>query len=104
MQFENYVFWCYIILLFIGGLIGFFKAKSRVSLITAAIAAAVLILTRLPGVFQPSFGHTLASVIMVVLLIVFALRLSKTKRFMPSGFMMLLTFVVLVLLNFRRNW
>ncbi|HEV2320179.1 MAG TPA: TMEM14 family protein [Verrucomicrobiae bacterium] len=91
-------------MLFIGGLIGFFKAKSRVSLITAAIAAAVLILTRLPGVFQPSFGHTLASVIMVVLLIVFALRLSKTKRFMPSGFMMLLTFVVLVLLNFRRNW
>jgi uncharacterized membrane protein (UPF0136 family) len=104
MQFENIVFWGYIILLLIGGLIGFFKAKSKVSLITSAIAAALLILTRLPGVFQPSFGGTLASVIMAVLLVVFALRLTKSKKFMPSGFMLLLTLVVLVLLNFRRNW
>ena len=102
MQFENVVFWSYIVLLLIGGLIGFFKANSNVSLITSAVAAALLILARLPGVFQPSFGRTLASVIMVVLLVVFAWRLAKTKKFMPSGLMLVLTLVVVVLLNFRK--
>jgi uncharacterized membrane protein (UPF0136 family) len=100
-QFENYVFWSYVVLLLIGGLIGFFTAGSKVSLITSAVAAALLILTRLHGVFQPSFGRTLASIIMVVLLVAFAFRLSKSKKFIPSGLMLLLTLVVLVLLNFR---
>lgn len=103
MQFENIVFWGYIILLLVGGLIGFFTAGSKVSLMTSAVAAALLILTRLPGVFQPSFGRTLADVIMVGLLVVFAWRLSKTKKFIPSGLMMVLTLVVLVLLNYRRT-
>jgi uncharacterized membrane protein (UPF0136 family) len=104
MQFENIVFWSYVVLLLVGGLIGLFKANSKVSLMTSAVAAALLILTRLPGVFQPAFGHTLADVIMAVLLVVFAWRLSKTKKLMPNGFMMILTIAVLVLLNFRRNW
>jgi uncharacterized membrane protein (UPF0136 family) len=100
-QFENIVFWSYVVLLLIGGLIGFFTAGSKVSLITSAVAAALLILTRLRGVFEPSFGRTLASVIMVVLLVVFAFRLTKSKKFIPSGLMLVLTLVVLVLLNFR---
>jgi|HubBroStandDraft_5_1064220.scaffolds.fasta_scaffold225885_2 uncharacterized membrane protein (UPF0136 family) len=104
MQFENIVFWSYVILLLIGGLIGFFSAGSKVSLMTSAVAAALLILTRLPGVFQPSFGRTLADVIMALLLVVFAWRLTKNKKFIPSGLMMILTVVVLVLLNFRKTW
>ena len=104
MQFENIIFWTYDILLLIGGLFGFFKAGSKASLLTSAVAAALLILTRLPGVFQPSFGRGLSNVIMAVLIIVFAWRLTKTKKFMPSGFMMILTVVVLFLLNFRKTW
>jgi uncharacterized membrane protein (UPF0136 family) len=103
MQFdENIVFWSYVVLLLIGGLFGFFKANSKVSLMTSAVAAALLILTRLPGVFQPSFGRTLSDIIMAALLVVFAWRLSKTKKFMPNGLMLILTIAVLVLLNFRR--
>ncbi|HEX3625531.1 MAG TPA: TMEM14 family protein [Verrucomicrobiae bacterium] len=102
MQFENYVFWGYVVLLLLGGLIGFFTANSKVSLMTSAVAAALLILTRLPGVFQPSFGHALSDVIMAALLVVFAWRLTKTKKFMPNGVMLILTIAVLVLLNFRR--
>lgn len=104
MQFENVIFWCYIVLLLIGGLIGFLKAGSKISLITSAVAAALLVLTRLHGVFDYNFGRNLANVIMAVLLIVFAIRLAKTKKFMPSGFMLVLTAVVLALLNIRRNW
>lgn len=103
MQFENLVFWCYIFLLLLGGLIGFFKAHSRISLTTSAVAAALLILTRI-GIFEPSFGRKMADVIMLVLLLVFAVRLTKTKKFMPSGLMLVLTVVVLALLNFRQSW
>lgn len=104
MQFENIVFWSYIILLLVGGLIGFLKAGSKISLITSAVAAALLVLTRLHGVIDPNFGRNLANVIMAVLLIVFAIRLTKNRKFMPSGFMLILTVVVLAMLNIHRNW
>jgi uncharacterized membrane protein (UPF0136 family) len=35
---------------------------------------------------------------MVALLVVFAIRLSKTKKFMPSGLMLVITLLALVLL------
>jgi len=104
MQFEKIVFWSYIVLLLIGGLIGFFSARSKVSLMTSAVAAALLILTRLPGVFQPGFGRGLANVIMAVLIIVFAWRLTQTKKFMPNGLMLILTVVVLLLLDFPKTF
>jgi uncharacterized membrane protein (UPF0136 family) len=104
MQFENTVFWIYVILLLIGGLIGFFSAGSKISLITSAVAAALLILTRVSGIFAPSFGRNLANVIMAALLVVFAIRLAKTKKFIPSGLMLLLTALVLALLNFGKHW
>ena len=104
MQFDNMVFWSYIVLLLVGGLIGFFKAGSKVSLVTSAIAAALLVLTRVHGIFQPSFGRSLADIIMAVLLVVFAIRLAKTKKFIPSGLMLVFTAIVLALLNFRSTW
>ena len=44
-NFANTVLWVYIVLLLVGGLIGFFKAKSKVSLISSSVFAAVLVLT-----------------------------------------------------------
>jgi uncharacterized membrane protein (UPF0136 family) len=100
MQFENLVFWIYVVLLLVGGLIGFFKAKSKVSLITSAVAAALLVLTR-AGIFEPTIARSLANVVMALLLIVFAIRLAKTKKFMPSGLMLVLTILALALRNLR---
>ena len=100
-NFATEVLWIYIVLLLVGGLIGFFKAKSKVSLITSAVFAALLILTTLRGVFQPGFALGLANVILVVLLLVFAVRLARTKKFMPSGLILAATVVVLALLNLK---
>jgi uncharacterized membrane protein (UPF0136 family) len=99
---PNTVLWCYIVLLLVGGLIGFFKAGSKVSLITSAVSAALLVLTTLRQVFQPGFRHTAAEVIMAALLVVFAIRLGKTKKFMPSGFMLAATVLALALFHFTR--
>ena len=100
-DFDVQVLSVYIVLLLVGGLIGFFKAKSKVSLITSAVFAAILILTTLRNVFKPAFALTLADVTLVVLLVVFAVRLAKTKKFMPSGLILIATVVVLAVLNVR---
>jgi uncharacterized membrane protein (UPF0136 family) len=91
------VLWIYIVLLLVGGLIGFLKAGSKVSLITSAVSAAVLIVTAIPGLFTPSLARALADIIMAALLVVFAIRLGKTRKFMPSGLMLVITVLALAL-------
>jgi uncharacterized membrane protein (UPF0136 family) len=93
----NTVLWIYIVLLLAGGLVGFFKAGSRVSLITSAVAAAVLVVTEIPGLLAPGAARGIADAVMAVLLIVFAIRLAKKRKFMPSGLMFVITGVALVL-------
>lgn len=100
-DFDVKVLWVYIVLLLVGGLIGFLKAKSKVSLVSSAVFAALLILTTLRGVFQPGFAMTLANLTLIVLLLVFAMRLAKTRKFMPSGLILAATVVVLAMLNLK---
>jgi len=89
---TNKVLWIYIVLLVIGGLIGFLKGKSKVSLIMSVCFAAALSLCAVGVLFRP-----MADILLVALMIVFAMRLAKTKKFMPSGMMLVLTLVALVL-------
>ena len=102
-QFENIVFWSYIVLLLAGGLIGFYKGRSKISLITASVAAAVLVVTRVPGLFDRTLARDLDTIIMAALLVVFAIRLTKTKKFVPSGLLLVLTAVVLALMNIKHG-
>ena len=67
------------------------------SLITSAISAAALVLTAIPGLLGPTLARGMADAIMAALLIVFAIRLSKTKKFMPSGLMLAITIAALAL-------
>ncbi len=87
------VLWIYIILLVIGGLIGFLKAKSQVSLIMSVVFAALLSLCAARIIFQPY----VADILLAALLVVFAMRLVKTKKFMPAGLMLVLTIGALAL-------
>ena len=101
MTFSLKILWVYIVLLVIGGLIGFFKGKSPVSLILSATFAAALILCAVPNVFDANFRKNLANILMAALLVVFAIRLAKTKKFMPAGLMLIATLVALALRNLR---
>jgi uncharacterized membrane protein (UPF0136 family) len=100
-DFNLKVLWAYIALLLLGGLIGFLKAKSKVSLISSTVFAAVLIATTLPGILEPHMGMMVANVTLIVLLLVFAMRLGKTKKFMPSGLILVATVAALALLNLK---
>jgi uncharacterized membrane protein (UPF0136 family) len=101
--FDLKVLWIYIVLLLVGGLMGFFKGKSKVSLIMAAVFAAILILTTLHGIFQRDFANNLANVVLVVLLVVFAIRLTKTKKFVPASMKLIATIAVLALRNLVKG-
>ena len=95
------VLWVYIVLLVLGGLIGCFKARSKVSLVSSCVAAAILVVAALPAVLQPAFRSGLADVVMAALLVVFGMRLAKTKKFMPSGLMLCMTILALALRHIR---
>ncbi len=94
---QNTVLWVYIGLLVLGGLLGYFKGKSKVSLLMSVGFAAPLILCALGAITQPK----VPDVLMTVLLIVFAIRLAKTKKLMPAGLMLLVTVVALALRNIQ---
>ncbi|HLX69838.1 MAG TPA: TMEM14 family protein [Verrucomicrobiae bacterium] len=100
-DYASTILWVYIILLLVGGLFGFYKGKSKISLMTSVVFAVLLILTTLRGIFDPAFANLLANVVLLVLLVVFTLRLAKTKKFMPGGLMLALTILVLALRNLK---
>jgi uncharacterized membrane protein (UPF0136 family) len=96
---PNKVLWVYIVLLVIGGLIGFFKGKSKVSLIMSVAFAAALSLCAANIIFKAY----VADILLAALLVVFGMRLAKTKKFMPSGLMLTVTIVALVLRHVRLS-
>jgi uncharacterized membrane protein (UPF0136 family) len=97
---QSTILWIYIVLLLIGGLIGFLKAGSKVSLIASAVSAALLIIASIPSLLQPGIRQILIDTILALLLVIFAVRLTKTKKFMPSGLMLVLTLATLALRHF----
>ena len=101
-NFANTVLWIYIVLLLVGGLMGFLKAGSKVSLISSSVFAALLVLTQ-TRVFDPTLARNLVNVLLAALLVVFAIRLTKTKKFMPSGLMLVLTILALALRNLFKG-
>ena len=95
---QNLILWIYIVLLVIGGLIGFLKAGSKVSLIMSVVFAALLSLLASGVLAVPH----LTDILLAVLLVVFGMRLAKTKKFMPGGLMLVLTVAVLALRHIPR--
>ena len=94
---PNLVLWIYIVLLVVGGLIGFLKAGSKASLIASVASAVLLSLCAAGIVFQPY----MADIILAALLVLFAWRLTESKKFMPNGLMLVLTIVTLGLRHIR---
>jgi uncharacterized membrane protein (UPF0136 family) len=91
--FADTVLWVYIVLLLMGGLAGYLKAKSKASLIASAAFAVALMLCNF-DVIQPDW---VADLLLVALVVVFSMRLAKTKKLMPAGLMVALTLVTLLL-------
>jgi uncharacterized membrane protein (UPF0136 family) len=90
--------WIYVTLLIIGGLVGFLKAGSKISLVTSALFAILLSLCA-TGVISPFY---VADIFVGLLAVVFGIRLAKTGKFMPSGLMLALSLAELAVLLLAR--
>lgn len=88
----------YGILAIIGGIIGYSQAQSKVSLISGIVSGILLILGGVMQLQGQAWGLILATVVTAVLVIVFAVRLAKTRKFMPAGLMSVLGLVTLVVM------
>jgi uncharacterized membrane protein (UPF0136 family) len=73
---------------------GFIKAKSKISLVTASIFAVLLALCAL-GIIHPFY---IADYLVGLLMVVFGIRFCKGRKFMPSGLMLALSAAMLAVL------
>lgn len=79
------------ILVSLGGVFGFLKAKSKASLIAGLVSGGLLITCYSISRRNPESGFTCACVVVGLLIVVFGMRLWKTKKFMPSGLLLILS-------------
>jgi uncharacterized membrane protein (UPF0136 family) len=80
------ILWTYTGLLLVGGLMGFLKAGSKASLVASVLSAIPLGLVA-AGILPV----IVANVVLAALVIVFAGRYAKTRKFMPSGMLIVLS-------------
>jgi uncharacterized membrane protein (UPF0136 family) len=86
------ILWIYIALLVVGGLIGFLKARSKASII-ASIAFAIPLALCAAGVIKVPW---LPEILLAMLCVIFGIRFGKSKKFMPSGLMAILSVGTLI--------
>jgi len=88
----------YGILLMVGGLVGYLKAGSRPSLIAGPISGALALAAMVYAGRNPA-GVWLGFALAAAMLVVFAVRFAKGRKFMPSGLLALVSLGVLVALG-----
>ncbi len=88
----------YGILSIIGGIIGYIQATSRVSLLSGSISGLLLIFAAYFQLQGQAWGSILAVLVTAVLVVFFAFRLAKTRKFMPAGLMTILGMVALAVM------
>lgn len=95
-QIANWSILVYGVIVLLGGVMGYLKAKSKVSLLAGSGSGIALLAAWLISRQFPLAGLGLATAIGLILCIVFVMRLLRTRSFMPSGMMMVGSLVATV--------
>lgn len=82
-----------------GGIMGYLKAQSKASLIAGIVSGALLGVAYYVAGRNASQGMIFGAVVCALLCIVFGVRFRKTKKFMPSGMLLVLCAVELGVLG-----
>jgi uncharacterized membrane protein (UPF0136 family) len=95
----------YGVLLAVGGLIGFFKAGSRPSLIAGLLSAVAAFAALGLSIGRSQLGAPLGLLLSIVLFILFGYRYAiKTGKFMPSGLLAVVSLIVLAVMILTIDW
>ena len=87
----------YGLVVILGGIMGYVKVKSQVSLFSGVGSGIALLIAWFVCRQMPLVGLGLATLLGIVLFIVFVLRFLKTRAFMPAGLMMVFSLAASVL-------
>jgi uncharacterized membrane protein (UPF0136 family) len=93
---ANWFILIYGLIVLLGGVMGYAKAKSKVSLFAGVGSGIALLIAWVLSDQLPLVGVGLATLIALILSVVFIRRFLSTRAFMPSGLMMLFSLVATV--------
>ncbi len=87
----------YALLVIVGGVLGFVKAGSKVSLIFATCYGLILLLVGYSLYYKEAGGPQLAMILIAVMLVFFSIRYARSspRAFMPGGLMAILSLLAL---------
>ncbi|MBI4532876.1 MAG: TMEM14 family protein [Candidatus Melainabacteria bacterium] len=83
----------------LGGLVGFFKGKSKASLSAGVICFVLSAVSYVVSLTNVKIGLILADCVALALFIIGLMRFAKTRKFMPAGLMMLMSIVALAIIT-----
>ncbi len=72
-----------------GGIWGYIKSQSKPSLISGCLSGILLLIAAAMQIRGFVLGLLFSKIIILLLVAVFAIRLTKTGKFMPSGIMLI---------------
>ena len=86
----------YAVLLIVGGVMGFLKARSRASLIAGVVSGLVaLVAIYIAARHNEDGGYSIALILAIAMFIFFAPRAMTARKFMPMGLMTVSSAVVI---------
>ena len=98
-QVGQVVLGAYALLLGVGGVLGFVRARSLPSLIAGLLSAVAAGVAVAVSFREPRTGFGLGWALALGLAVLFGSRLARTRKFMPAGLVGLASVVVLVVLS-----
>jgi uncharacterized membrane protein (UPF0136 family) len=95
----------YAVLLGVGGVLGFVKARSHASLISGLLSALFAVVALGLSLTRNPLGFPLGALLALVLSVLFGYRYAlRGRKFMPSGMLAVVSLVVLLVMMLIADW
>lgn len=89
------------IVVILGGIIGYWQAGSKISLLSGCISGILLLICAFGLGQNYGWAKPLAIIITTALVVIFTFRLQKSRKFMPAGLMVILGVISWFLMVFN---
>jgi uncharacterized membrane protein (UPF0136 family) len=95
----------YALLLAVGGIIGFVRARSKASLVTGLASALAALVALWFSTLRSPLGFPLGFALSITLFVFFGYRYAlRAHKFMPSGLLAVVSLIVLAVMIFVMDW